>query len=324
MNLTKKALGDTSHYVTNIGLGLWGIGGGDWGLVDDSESLRLIDYSLDVGVNFFDTADVYNEGHSERVLGKAMRGRRNQFIVATKIGWRDFDEDTQTSAYHSVEKLIAGVETNLTRLGTDYIDVLQYHIDFREPNMEIFLEGFHALKREGKILAYGLSTSDFEYLQTFNADGACSTLQIDYSLLNRTAERDIFPYCRAHNIGVIIRGPLAMGILTGKFSAGHQFEAVDWRNRWLEAPEEHAVFLDDLHKVDQLKQLVREGRSLTQLAVQFALQHPAVTTVIPGAKTEKQFAETCASVVSPAFSDDEINLIDSITPPGGGRKIWPA
>jgi aryl-alcohol dehydrogenase-like predicted oxidoreductase len=76
--------------------------------------------------------------------------------------------------------------------------------------------------------------------------------------------------------------------------------------------------------VDQLKQLVREGRSLTQLAVQFALQHPAVTTVIPGAKTEKQFAETCASVVSPAFSDDEINLIDSITPPGGGRKIWPA
>jgi aryl-alcohol dehydrogenase-like predicted oxidoreductase len=100
-------------------------------------------------------------------------------------------------------------------LDTDYIDVIQSHIDFRDPTMEIFVEGFQRLQKEGKVKAYGVSTSDFEYLKAFNADGGCASLQIDYSILNRTAEEEIFPYCQQNNIGVIVRGGLAMGILGG-------------------------------------------------------------------------------------------------------------
>ena len=322
--MKKRNLGNTGIQVTEIGLGLWAIGGGEWGEVDDRDSLNLIDYAIDAGVNFFDTSDVYNAGHSERVLGKAMQGRRDRFIVATKIGWQNFDDRNRVSAYDTVEKLTAGVETNLERLGTDHIDVMQCHINFREPNMEIFLEGFQKLQRDGKIRAYGVSTSDFEYLKAFNHDGLCSMLQIDYSILNRTAEEEIFPYCQANNISTIIRGPLAMGILTGKFSLNQAFETGDFRNNWINVPEENAIYRDDLKKVDKLKGLVIEGRSLAQLAIQFTLRHPAVTTVIPGAKTEMQFSESRAAVDSPPLTPEELAFIDQITPPGGGRKIWPA
>jgi aryl-alcohol dehydrogenase-like predicted oxidoreductase len=322
--MKKRELGNTGIQVSEIGLGLWAIGGGAWGEVDDQDSLNLIDYALDAGVNFFDTSDVYNEGHSEGVLGKTMQGRRERFIVATKIGWQNFDDVNKVSAYDTVEKLITGVETNLERLGTDYIDVMQCHIDFREPNMEVFLEGFQKLKQDGKVRAYGVSTSDFEYLKAFNHDGGCSTLQIDYSILNRTAEEEIFPYCQANDISTIIRGPLAMGILTGKFTLDQTFEPGDFRNSWINVPEENAIYRSDLDKVEQLKRLVIKGRSLTQLAVQFTLQNPAVTTVIPGAKTEQQFSETRAAIDSPLLTAEELAIIDELTPPSGGRKIWPA
>jgi aryl-alcohol dehydrogenase-like predicted oxidoreductase len=222
-NIEERRLGKSGMQVTKIGLGLWAAGGDAWGPTDDQESLSAIDMALDLGVNFFDTSDVYGAGHSEELLGRAMKGRRDRFIVATKIGWRDFDGERNQSAYDTVEKLIAGVESNLARLQTDYVDVIQSHINFREPTMEVFVEGFQRLQWEGKVRAYGVSTSDFEYLKAFDGDGGCATLQIDYSILNRTPEQDIFPYCIEQGIGVIIRGALAMGILTGKFGPDTQF-----------------------------------------------------------------------------------------------------
>ncbi|GAB4537188.1 MAG: hypothetical protein Fur0018_27930 [Anaerolineales bacterium] len=143
--LAKRTLGKSGLDVTEIGFGLWAAGGDAWGPTDDQDILDAIDYSLDQGMNFFDTADVYGWGHSEELLGKAMKGRRERFIVATKIGWRDFDGEAGRSAYTTVEKLIEGVESNLRRLQTDYIDVIQSHINFRDPTMEIFLEGFQRL-----------------------------------------------------------------------------------------------------------------------------------------------------------------------------------
>jgi aryl-alcohol dehydrogenase-like predicted oxidoreductase len=174
--------------------------------------------------------------------------------------------------------------------------------------------------------AVGLSTSNFEYIKAFNeySGGACATLQIDYSILNRTPEAEILPYCIENNIGVIIRGPLAMGILTGKFSPETKFEASDWRNRWLDNPEEREVFLDDLSKVEKLRELTNEGRSLVQLAIQFVLQHEAVTTVIPGAKTKSQFVETVGVATLGEFTKEDHDFLNEITPVGGGRKIWPA
>ena len=323
MGLKTRTLGKSGIEVTEIGMGLWAAGGDQWGPTDDRTVLDAIDYALDAGVNFFDTADVYGSGHSEELLGQAMRGRRDRFVVATKIGWRNFDSARGQTAYDSVEKLIAGVESNLRRLQTAYIDVMQSHIGYREPTMEVFLAGFQRLQEHGKIRAYGVSTSDFDYLQRFNQDGRCATLQIDYSLLNRTPEAEILPYCQEQNIGVIVRGALAMGILTGKFTAETQFAAGDFRQSWQDDPAQRAVFLNDLEKVERVRHLADE-RSLAQLAAQFVLAHPAVSTVIPGAKSAEQIRETAEAGSLPPLTQDELARLAAITPPGGGRKIWPA
>lgn len=322
-DIEKRILGKSGIEVTKIGVGLWAIGGDAWGETQDRESLDMISAALDMGINFFDTSDVYGDGHSERLLGQAMQGRREKFIVATKIGWRGFDEERQVSAYDTIEKLIAGVESNLQRLNTDYVDLIQCHIDFRDPNMEIFVEGFQKLQKQGKVRAYGVSTSDFDYLQAFNADNQTAALQIDYSILNRTPEKDIFPYTMEKDLGVLVRGPLAMGILTGKFSKDVTFEEGDFRQRWIENENEHQIFLNDLAKVEKLKALT-EGRSLAQLAIQYTLQHPAVTVAIPGAKRISQLKENVKAALLPALTAAEMALIDAVTPPGGGRKIWPA
>lgn len=322
-SLKKRTLGKSGIAVTEIGMGLWAAGGDQWGATDDQAILDAIDFALDNGVTFFDTADVYGAGHSEELLGKAMRGRRDHFIVASKIGWREFDGDAGKSAYDTVEKLVAGVESNLRRLQTDYIDLIQSHINFREPTMEVFLEGFQRLQRDGKVRAYGVSTSDFDYLQAFNADRNCAALQIDYSILNRTPEADMFPYCQAHQIGVIVRGALAMGILTGKYTADTRFAAGDFRRSWHENPDERAIYLKDLEKVAALQPLVN-GRTLAQLALQFTLAHPAVTTVIPGAKHVRQMCDNIQAGLLPPLTKAEMIRIDAVVPEGSGRKIWPA
>ncbi|MCK5793425.1 MAG: aldo/keto reductase, partial [Anaerolineales bacterium] len=216
--LNTRRLGKSDFQVTEIGIGLWAIGGSEWGPVDDQNSLDTIEAALKAGITFFDTADVYGLGHSEKLLGQAMKGRREEFFVATKVGWIDFDRDRFVSAYDTPEKLVEAVENNLKRLGTLHIDLLQSHIHTPDPNTKNMIEGFQRLQQSGKIGAYGLSSSRFEFIQAFNEDGGLSALQIDYSILNRTAEEEIFPYCLANDIGVIVRGPLAMGILTGKFN----------------------------------------------------------------------------------------------------------
>ena len=321
--IEKRILGKSAIEVTKIGVGLWAIGGTEWGKTDDQESLEMISAALDLGINFFDTADIYGDGHSEVLLGQAMKGRREKFVVASKIGWNGFDYDNWVSRYETVGQLMAGVESSLDRLQTDYLDLIQCHIDYREPHMEIFVAGFQKLQEEGKVRAYGVSTSDFDYLQAFNADNKAATLQIDYSILNRTPEAEIFPYIKQHDLGVLARGPLAMGLLTGKFTAESKFGPGDFRNNWLKNPDEHAIFLEDLDKVERLKALA-EDRTLAQLAIQFVMQNPAVTVAIPGAKRISQLRENVKAALLPELDAYELDYIDTITRPGGGRKIWPA
>ena len=327
MTMKHRVLGKSGIEVSEIGLGLWAAGGGDWGSADaaaDAAALAAIETALEAGVTLFDTADVYGPLHSEILLGKAMQGRRDRFIVATKIGWQGFDESKRCSGYKTVAQLIAGVETNLRRLQTDYVDVIQSHIDFRESTMEVFLEGFEKLQAAGKVRAFGMSSSDFEYIRAFSQNGQCATLQIDYSILNRTPEVEILDYCKAQGIGVIVRGALAMGLLTGKFSEDSNFPDDDFRQKWLTDPQQKAVFKEDLAKVQKLKPLVRPERTLAQAALQFVLQHEAVSTVIPGARTANQVRANLSASEAPPFSAEELAVIAKVTPPGGGRKIWPA
>lgn len=323
--MEKRPLGArTGLSVSVIGLGLWAAGGDEWGTSEDRASLDAVEAALEAGVNFFDTADVYGSGHSEELLGQAMRGRRDEFIVATKIGWIDYDDEADRSRYDDVASLVEGVESSLERLGTDHVEVIQCHIDHPEPNTPVFIEGFRKLKEDGIVTAWGVSTSDLEHLRQFNADGDCDVLQTDYSILNRTAEREIFPYCQEHGIGVIVRGPLAMGLLTGKYSASDTFPEGDFRRAWIEEPEQKEQFLRDLEVADRLREVVPEDESMAQFALRFAMSNPAVSTVIPGARNERQARANAQAALEPLLSDKEIGEVDRLVPPGGGRKIWPA
>lgn len=323
--IPQRRLGDsTGILVTEIGLGLWAVAGSEWGPADDRASLDAIEVALDAGVTFFDTADVYGEGHSEELLGQAMKGRRERFIVASKIGWTGFDRQENHSAYDSVDKLIAGVEGSLRRLDTDFLDVIQCHVNYREPNTDVFVEGFRALRDAGKVRAWGVSTSDFDLLRYFNASGDCDVLQIDYSILNRTPEQEILPYCAEQGIGVIVRGPIAMGLLAGKYGTDDSFPEGDFRANWISDPTQNAQYLRDLDVVERLRSVVPDGQSLAEFALRFVRSEPAVSTVIPGARDGRQSAANAAAGVAPLLSPDERAAVDQIVPPGGGRKIWPA
>lgn len=310
--------------VTKIGIGLWPVPGGDWGPGNDADILDAIEASLEGGVNFFDTADVYGRGRSEELLGRAMHGRRDDFIVATKIGWVGFDEEAFRSQYDTINKLVEGVESSLRRLDTGYVDLIQCHIHKDEPNTDVFIEGFRRLKDEGKALAWGVSTGELAHLERFNAHGDCDALQIDYSILNRIPETEVFPYCLENGIGVIVRGPLAMGLLTDKFSVEDTFPEGDFRRDWIENPTENEQFLADLETVARLRNVVPEGDSMAQFALRFVMTHPAVTTVIPGARNRRQAESNTKSGHKPELSPGEMADVDSVVPPGGGRKIWPA
>jgi aryl-alcohol dehydrogenase-like predicted oxidoreductase len=323
--MTTRPLGArTGIEVTDIGLGLWAVAGSEWGPADDQGSLEAIEVSLDAGITFFDTADVYGGGHSEELLGQAMAGRRDRFVVASKIGWTGFDREANRSQYDSVDTLIAGVEGSLRRLGTDVLDVIQCHIDYREPNTDVFIEGFRRLKEQGKVRAWGVSTSDIEHLKYFNADGDCDTLQIDYSILNRTPEAETLPYCQANGIGVIVRGPLAMGLLAGKFGPDQSFPEGDFRKQWVDDPDQNRQYLDDLQIVDGLTSVVPEGQTMAEFALRFVRSNPAVSTVIPGARNGRQASANAVAGSAPLLSDAEMAGIDRLVPPGGGRRIWPA
>lgn len=310
--------------VTELGLGLWAVPGGQWGPGDDKDSLEAIETALEQGVNFFDTADVYGDGHSEELLGRSMSDRRDRFVVATKIGWVGFDHEARRSSYDTVDKIVDGVRGSLARMETDHIEVIQCHIGYLEPNTPVFIEAFREMKEEGVVEAWGVSTGDIDVLRTFNADGDCDVLQTDYSILNRTAERDLLPYCQENGIGVIVRGPLAMGILADKFSTEDTFPAGDFRQAWIDDPAQNEQYRRDLEVVASLRGVVPDHETVAQFALRFVKSHPGVTTLIPGARDRQQSASNSRAGLAPDLTKEEMAAVDRLVPPGGGRKVWPA
>ncbi|NNF06897.1 MAG: aldo/keto reductase [Candidatus Eisenbacteria bacterium] len=307
-----------------VGTGLWAVPGSQWGPAEDQTTLEAIETALEAGCNFFDTADVYGGGHSEELLGSAMKGRRDKFVVASKIGWLNYNEEGNRTKYDTIEILKTDVEAALKRLKTDYLDVLQCHVFYEEPNTPIFIDGFRQLQSEGKIKAWGVSTSDPSLLKVFNRDGDCDVLQVDYSILNRTAEVDLLPYCAENNIGVIVRGPIAMGLLADKFDRQTRFPDGDFRQAWTTDSKQRLQFAEDLKTVERLRSVVPADQSMAQFALRFAYSHPAITTIIPGARNATQAAANTATLQMGVLSTDELNACEAIVPFGGGRKIWPA
>jgi len=306
-----RDLGRTGPKVSEIGFGAWAIGGDAWGPVEDAESLAAMERAMELGINFLDTADVYGDGRSESLVAKAIRGRRDEVVLSTKGGLMGHHRDPQRGpVYDRPEKVVEALEASLGRLETDHVDVYFCHIWWDTPEeTEAFIEAFDRLKRDGKVRAVGVSTNDLEHIRHFDRDGGLDVVQLDYSILNREPEKEILPYLEEREIGVIVRGPLRMGILTGKFSEETTFADGDIRKDW---PRER-WFEESLKKVERLRPL-EDGRTLGQLALRYVLCHEAVSVAIPGAKTPEQVEANAAASVRPLLSEEDLGLIREVAP----------
>ncbi|PYE54643.1 aldo/keto reductase [Deinococcus yavapaiensis] len=306
-----RTLGKTGIEISEIGFGAWAIGGDAWGPVEDTSSIRAMERALELGVNFIDTADVYGDGHSETLVARVLRGRRDRVVVATKGGLMGHHRDPRREpVYDRPEKVVHAFEESLRRLETDYIDVYFDHIwwnDQRET--DAFLTAFARLKQEGRVRAVGVSTDDPAYVEAFDRDGTLDVVQLDYSLLNRRAEDRVLPYCQERGIGVVVRGPLRMGLLTGKFTSDSTFPEGDVRHGW---PRE-AWYREQLEKTERLRPLTSAERSMGQLALRFVLNHPAVSAAIPGGKTAEQVEQNVAASARPLVTDEDLALIEHVT-----------
>jgi myo-inositol catabolism protein IolS len=307
-----RKLGKTGIEVSEIGFGAWAIGGDAWGPVQDNQSIQAMERSLELGVNFIDTADVYGAGHSETLVAKVLKGRRDQIVLSTKGGLMGHHRDPKREpVYDRPEKVVEAFEASLRRLETDYIDVYFCHIWWdKHEETEAFITAFEQLKRDGKLRVAGVSTNDLEYIKHFNRDGGLDAVQLDYSILNRSPEKEVLPYLEQNGIGSVIRGPLKMGILTGKFTKETTFPDGDIRKNW---PTEQ-WFKDSLDKVDRLRSLENSERSFGQAALRYVLNHSAVSVAIPGAKTVEQVNANAAASVRPLLSSDDLRLIDEVVP----------
>jgi myo-inositol catabolism protein IolS len=307
-----RRLGKSNMEVSEIGFGAWAIGGDAWGPVQDQNSIAAIERALELGINFIDTADVYGAGHSETLVAKAMKGKRDQVVLSTKGGLMGHHRDPKGEpVYDRPEKVIEAFENSLRRLETDYIDVYFCHLWWdKHEETEAFMRAFEMLKRDGKVRTVGVSTENFEYIKHFNREGGLDVVQLDYSILNRSTEKEVLPYLQENGIGVVVRGPLRMGVLTGKFTKETVFPEGDIRKNWPNEP----WFQDSLETVNRLRPLENEDRTLGQAALRYVLNHPAVSVAIPGGKTPEQVEQNARASVRPLLSDRDLQLIHGKEP----------
>ncbi|MFA7691751.1 MAG: aldo/keto reductase [Candidatus Hydrogenedentales bacterium] len=298
-----KAIGNSNIEASVVAMGTWVTGGGKtWDGVDDQESLRAVDAALDQGVNFFDTAPGYGWGHGEEILGKALKGRRDKAIIATKCGiwWRDErgsfhyhidGRDTYISLRPDTIEL--ELEDSLRRLDTDYIDLYQIHWPAKEPELTPISDTMACLwklKDAGKIRAIGVSNVSLSQLQEYHSCGGVASDQFRYSLINRGAEADILPYCREKHIGTLTYMSLEHGLLTGKIGMDRVFKETEFRsdqnwNPWFKQ-ENRPKVLDMLAGWFDLTE--KYNCSLAQLAIAWTAAQQGVTHVLCGMRTAQQ------------------------------------
>jgi aryl-alcohol dehydrogenase-like predicted oxidoreductase len=310
-----RRLGKTGREVSEIGFGSWAIGG-SWGETDDDVSLAAMRAAVDAGVTFFDTADVYGDGRSERLIATLLRERSEPLVVATKFGRRG----AQDVAQFTYENLHAWLERSCENLGVDVVDLVQLHC----PPWETYytpavFEACGRLVEEGLVRAYGVSVEKVEEaLKAIEYPGV-STVQIIFNIFRQRPAELFFEQAALRDVGVIVRVPLASGLLTGKFRRDTSFAPDDHRayNRHGEQFDVGETFAgvdfeQGLEAVEELRALVPEGVTLAQLALRWILGFEAVSTVIPGAKTAEQARANAAAADVPALPDDSLRAISGI------------
>lgn len=301
-----RTLGKTNLKVSEIGFGGWAIGGNSYGQTDDAESLRAIQLALESGVNFFDTADIYGNGHSETLIGQALEGRRDQAVIASKVGWDFYHGGTRHN--FTPDYIEFACHKTLERLRTDYLDLYQLH----NPNLETLsreelYRPLEKLKQEGKIRFYGISIHvPREGLAAIQL-GHSDTLQLIYNLIDQRPAAELLPLALEKNIGVIAREPFACGLLTGKYNKEVVFQGPDHRKGW----QRDKIELD-LEKLERIRKAFKVQEPLPRLALEFILAHSAVSTVIPGVKTQAQMRDNLMASGALDLSRQEVEAIQAL------------
>lgn len=318
-----RILGPRGPELSVIGFGAWAIGGPwiyGWGNVEDDESVRAIYQALDLGVNWIDTAAAYGFGHSEEIVGKALRGIRKKVFVATKCG---LVPDGKGGAYRNSrpQSIRAEIQESLQRLNTDYVDLYQIHWPDETVPFEESWETMMRIQEEGKARYIGVSNYDGPAMEQCRAVASLQSLQAPYSMLTRDIETETLPYCSKNGLGALVYSPMQSGLLTGRFDL-NKVAHDDWRRKyfWFEEPNLSAA----LGLVEELRPVARVGgRTVGQLAVQWTLYHPSITAAIVGARTASQVSENVVAGTG-AMDDEEFMTVTRIVekhfPPPGERK----
>ncbi|MGB8354761.1 MAG: aldo/keto reductase [Chthoniobacteraceae bacterium] len=286
-----RLFNETGIEISEIGLGCWQLGGSDWGNLDEKQCFEILSVAVEAGVNFFDTADVYGSGRSEEIIGKFLKDRSEQIFVATKLGRAGLYPDKYTE-----RGLREATEASLKRLGVETLDLTQLHCvptDILQKG-EVF-EWLRKLQQEGKIRRYGASVESMEEALICLEQPGLTSLQIIFNIFRQKPISELFPKAKERNVGIIVRLPLASGVLSGRMTKETKFPENDHRNynrdgghfnvgeTFAGLPYEKAVEL-----ADALKPFVPEGMTLAQMTQRWILDHEAVSVVITGASSAGQ------------------------------------
>ena len=320
-NISLRRLGRSGIEVSPVGFGCWAIGGpwqfmerpAGWGEVDDQESIRAIHAALENGINFFDTAANYGTGHSERILGQALAGKRQRAVIATKFGFNIDETGKRVTRFDHPAEVIRDArrscEASLRRLGTDSIDLFQLHVsDFPVESAPEMQEELENLVFEGKIRAYGWSTDSLERAAAFAGGEHYAAVQHDLNIIWDAPE--MLAYCERQDLASVNRSPLARGALTGKYDQSTAFGGDDVRiTSW---SMEH-YFTPTLEKLDALRSILTSGgRTLAQGALCWILTRSQKTIPIPGIRSVSQLQENAAALQAGLFTPEQMDQVETL------------
>ncbi|MFD1988912.1 aldo/keto reductase [Paenibacillus nicotianae] len=292
--MKKNRLGTSDLIVGEIGLGCMSLG------TDESQVIPLLHEALDLGINFLDTADIYDNGHNEELIGKAIKGRRSDVIIASKVGNTRVEGQDGLVWNPSKAHIMEAIKESLRRLQTDYIDLYQLHGGTLDDNIDETIEAFAQLKREGLIREYGISSIRPNVIREYVDRSHIVSVMSQYSILDRRPEEEVLPLLTQKGISSIVRGAVASGALAD----GREDKA---QKGYLDISGEEVISLRQ-----QLEPLTQANRSLSQTAIQYVLAHPAVAVLAAGASSSQQLRENVEAASSPALTDDELQMIRSI------------
>jgi aryl-alcohol dehydrogenase-like predicted oxidoreductase len=312
-----RKFGQTGIQISAIGFGCWEIGGG-YGSIEEAEFIKAINRALDVGINSFDTAEAYGFGASEKSLAKALGSRRKEAVITTKFGV-GYPKATNYRD-SSRKRVMESIEQSLKALETDYVDVYLIHWPDRSIPFEEPMRALDDLVKQGKARAVGLSNFKLDEIETCMKTRRVDVVQYCWNMFDRRMQKEIFPYCRENNIGVMAYGSLAYGMLTGTFNEEMTFDKGDWRAKrgqllninlfqHLFGPDH---FLKNLRAVEELKAMAkRYGKSLPQFALRWTLSNPIVSTALVGCRNPKEVDDNVGAL-GWSISEADMKEIEAI------------